>query len=641
MSAQGYLPRVRWGEYEVVRPVGRGASGAVYEARDPAGRPVAVKVLLDASPETRARFARELRLLREVSTLGGFVPVLDAGETNGVPWIVMPFLRGGTLRARAQGVSLAEAVEVVRSLASTLARAHERGVVHRDLKPENVLFDETGRPLIADLGLAKHWTATGTSAALSASATFRGTAGYAAPEQLASAKHVGPQADVYALGAILYELLAGQHPFDEGTVVEVLARVAQGNFVPLAKRRPDLPAWVTDAVARCLATDPAGRPPDAGALERALAAPAAARRRGPLVPVALIATALALAAALAAAMRRPDAPPPPPPPAPDAEPRALVARAWRHLDARQAALARPDAERAVRLAPFAARAWRVLGAVHDAESRWGEAVVADTLAYLYEPRNAEPLAARSIARHALGDPAGALADVDLALALDPRLDAHAARSLFKLETLDATGAIADATVALESNPKDLLALRTRARSLAATGQTRASLADFDRAVELEPDDAVTLTNRGAARMNAGDLDGALADLDRSLELDAGLSFAYANRALARLRKDNTMGREALQDLDRALELDPENLLARETRALIRDPAGNLEGAYEDAGILVERQPGNAKYQRIRGELAAKLGREGEARAALDRALELNPADADAAQLRARLGEAKR
>src|SRR5581483_12298266 len=145
----------------------------------------------------------------------GFVPLLDAGDSPHGPWLVMPYVPGGTLRQRlARGpLSVAETVALGVELGRALGRAAAMGVVHRDLKPENVLFDAAGRSLIADLGLAKHFEegapGASQSVSLSRDGTILGTAGYMAPEQLVDAKSVGPEADVFSLGAVLYACLAG------------------------------------------------------------------------------------------------------------------------------------------------------------------------------------------------------------------------------------------------------------------------------------------------------------------------------------------------------------------------------------------------------------------------------------------------
>src|SRR5581483_5075938 len=265
---------MRLGPYELEAEIGRGGLGVVLRARAPDGRRVAIKFVRSADGEALARFEREQRLAEGLGA--GFVPVIDRGTSRELgPFFVMPLLEGGTLRdrldktgalpppdARALGVKLARA----------LGAAHARGIVHRDLKPENVLFTNEGEPLIADLGLARHYdrTVDGASASvsLSKSEAFLGTASYMAPEQLADARRAIPASDVFALGAILYECLSGEPPFTGETVVEVLTRIVEGRFEPLDV--PDAPKQLVEAIHRALAHEPGERFEHGAAFARAL-----------------------------------------------------------------------------------------------------------------------------------------------------------------------------------------------------------------------------------------------------------------------------------------------------------------------------------------------------------------------------------
>jgi hypothetical protein len=298
---------VKLGPYEVGPEAGRGGMGVVYRGTAPDGRPVAIKVLNRlASRELLARFERERRLLSALGEADGFVPLLDAGDGPQGPYIVMPFVGGGTLAARLENgpLAVADAVAIARDVARALAAAHAHGIVHRDLKPQNVLFTESGRPLVSDLGLAKHFrhdvSGASLSVALTAGDAVHGTVGYMAPEQLASAKEAGPPADVYSFGVMLYECLAGERPFEGGSALELLARAEAGEFEPLAKRRPETPAWLAAIVARALAKAPADRFADGGELARALDDPPREATPGPgrarLAALALLLAAIGLAA---------------------------------------------------------------------------------------------------------------------------------------------------------------------------------------------------------------------------------------------------------------------------------------------------------------------------------------------------------
>ncbi|MCO5169452.1 MAG: serine/threonine protein kinase, partial [Planctomycetes bacterium] len=248
---------MRVGGFEVLSTVGRGATGVVLRARAPGGGEVALKVLHAREPERLLRFERERAVLASLGEAEGFVPLLQAGhDPHHGPFLVMPFVGGGTLRDRLRRgpLPLTEVVRVGLELAETLGRAHARGIVHRDLKPENVLFTQDGRALVADLGLAKLQEGDGLQG-LSRTGEMRGTVGYMAPEQ-ADAKHAAPAADVFALGAILYECLAGRPVFVGETPLAVLERVVADDREPLARAAPGAPRWLVAVVGRARAPAP-------------------------------------------------------------------------------------------------------------------------------------------------------------------------------------------------------------------------------------------------------------------------------------------------------------------------------------------------------------------------------------------------
>ncbi len=281
-----------FGPYVPEAEVARGARAVVLRARHPDGRQVALKLLLGASATQRERFGRERALLAELDETKGFVSLLDVLDTPHGPCLVMPFLPGGTLRERItnRGMAIHEVTRLGRRLAGSLGRAHARGIVHRDLKPDNVLFDARGEALIADLGLAKHWgESSRVDNTLTRSGELHGTPGYMAPEQIASARDVGPATDVFALGVILYECLTGSCPFSGATPLDALARTSTGSFVPLAEARPGTPDWLADIVERCLRAAPAERFEDGASLAAAIAQGPLTRARRGRTPWGLIA----------------------------------------------------------------------------------------------------------------------------------------------------------------------------------------------------------------------------------------------------------------------------------------------------------------------------------------------------------------
>jgi WD40 repeat protein len=291
--------------------------GAVYKARGPDGAIVALKLIHKTEDPGRVR--REARIQAGLGEKAGFIEFFDSGEAPGGCWLAMPFLEGGTLRDRLRTgpLPVAETLEIGKALARAIGAAHERGIVHRDLKPENVIFDRSGRPFIADLGLAKHFRkdvlGASTSLSLSESGALMGTIGYAPPEQLRDAKDAGPRADVFALGAILHECLAGAPAFEAPNMLALIEKVDSGTRESLAKVRPDLPRALVQIVERALEHDPEDRWADGAELARALDVMRARRR---LVLPAVAAMILLAAGALATlGPGRPRAPTAAPPPA--------------------------------------------------------------------------------------------------------------------------------------------------------------------------------------------------------------------------------------------------------------------------------------------------------------------------------------
>ena len=263
------------GPYQLGELLGRGAGGEVFRARGPEGTVVAVKRL--RAREALRRFPRERLIQAELGREGGFVPIIDAGEDASGAWIAMPLLSGGTLRERLRTgfMSVEDIRELSLALADALGRAHARGFLHRDLKPENVLFDGEGQALIADLGIAKHLAGDGhlgLSRSLSATGEMRGTLGYLAPECVQDSKHADPRADVFSLGALLYECAAGRAPFQGATAIQVLGSLLEGKWAPLSRERSDLPRPVREVIERCMAGKPEARYPDGAAVAAALRA---------------------------------------------------------------------------------------------------------------------------------------------------------------------------------------------------------------------------------------------------------------------------------------------------------------------------------------------------------------------------------
>ena len=262
------------GRYTLEGEAGRGGMAVVYRARDLRhSRAVAFKALKPHfSVNGPIRFRREIALAANLQH-PHIVPVFDSGESDGWLWYTMPFIDGESLRQRLRResrVGVAETVRLLREITDALAYAHDQGVVHRDLKPDNVLLSR-GHAMVTDFGVAKALAAaTAGDASADAMSESRtavgvtvGTPAYMAPEQAAADPAVDHRADLYALGVIAYELLAGEPPFANRGPSALLVAHAAEVPAPLDTRRQDLPAALSAVVMRLLAKHPKDRPASA------------------------------------------------------------------------------------------------------------------------------------------------------------------------------------------------------------------------------------------------------------------------------------------------------------------------------------------------------------------------------------------
>jgi WD40 repeat protein/tetratricopeptide (TPR) repeat protein/tRNA A-37 threonylcarbamoyl transferase component Bud32 len=248
--------------YDILDELGRGGMGVVYKARQSKlDRLVALKMILagaHAGTEGRQRFRAEAEAVARLQH-ANIVQIHEIGEADGLPFFSLEYCAGGTLADRLRGRPLPprEAARLAETLARAVQVAHEAGIVHRDLKPANVLLTTDGTPKISDFGLAKRLDGP---SGQTASGAVLGTPSYMAPEQAGGkGKEVGPAADVYALGAILYELLAGRPPFQASTALDTLLQVVSDEPAPPSRWQPRLPRDLETVCLKCLEKDPAKR----------------------------------------------------------------------------------------------------------------------------------------------------------------------------------------------------------------------------------------------------------------------------------------------------------------------------------------------------------------------------------------------
>src|SRR3954471_19867254 len=262
-ETRGHLTAALADRYRLESELGAGGMATVYLAYDLRHeRKVAIKVL---KPELSAVIGAE-RFLREIKTIATLqhphiLGLIDSGQVSGTAYYVMPFVEGESLRdrlRREKQLPIPDAVRVATEVASALDYAHRHGVIHRDIKPENVMLHD-GSALVADFGIALAVSSAGADSRMTETGMSLGTPHYMSPEQAMGQREITARSDVYALGAITYEMLIGDPPFTGSTAQAIVAQVLTEKPVPLQRQRERVPDAVEEAVLTALEKLPADR----------------------------------------------------------------------------------------------------------------------------------------------------------------------------------------------------------------------------------------------------------------------------------------------------------------------------------------------------------------------------------------------
>jgi serine/threonine-protein kinase len=630
-DAMPFSPGTRLGVYDIVGALGRGGMGEVYRAIDTRlERPVALKILsaeLGRDPERLTRFEREARLASSLNH-PNIVVIYDIGHDQGVHYIAMEFVEGETLFdfLRRGTPPIGVTTDLASQIVDALARAHAAGIIHRDLKPSNIMITPERRVKLLDFGLGKLIRPDSDSNALTelgrgqtTPGVLLGTAAYMSPEQ-AAGNAADARSDQFAFGLILYEMLAGAHPFARPTSVQTLSAIIEDEAPPLGKSAPRSPEALALIVERCLNKEPRDRFDSTGDLARAVQNIVDHLRSGRMLA-----------------------------PVPSARKRSSRGWAWTAMISIVFTLGiigawrvlappapRLPGARQVAMLPFA----NVAGVPANQALADGLAEVLTTRLTQLEPYAAglQVVPAVEVRAQRIQSATDARRAFGVNLVISGSLQRTGERLLLTLNLIDGETLRQVRADALELTSEDAAALQdlvlfrvarlleidldAKAQALLSTGGTRMPGAN-----------EFYLQGRGYLQRaeRPENVDAALGLFERAVERDPQYALAHAALAEASWRKyeatkDAAWIAKARQSGTTALNMSPMLSQAHVTLAIIANGTGEYEQAVKMLTAVIDREPLNADAYRELGRAYEALGDRAKAEATLQRAVAARPSD---------------
>jgi tetratricopeptide (TPR) repeat protein/serine/threonine protein kinase len=624
----------RIGRYRILRRLGRGGMGTVYQAEDPSlQRVVALKVprldRLEDDPEAaRQRFRREAQAAAKIRH-PHVCPIHDVGEYDGVPFVVMAYVEGKSLADRLAGGQRLpddQAVRLISQVAEGLAAVHEQGIIHRDLKPANILLDAAGQAILTDFGLARP---VENVERLTAEGTLLGTPGYMAPEQASGEVHkVGIGTDIYSLGVILYQMVVGRLPF-VGPLALTLHQIAFEEPCPPSHYREDLNRDLERIIVKAMARRPEDRYADARALARALnewhTAGHVTLREGetkplrPTSPPTVVRSELPDGSSVQVMVSHPQAAP--------GKLRIQVSEQPQTKRKRRRVTVRITLAFTLLLAAgLGGLAWYGLSRPASDPRRLSEQAMQEKLA-APDPVEAHKAQEKVLlkARALLGEENvdGAIellqqllrikndfpeAHFSLGVALEKKEDLQGARRAYQtalefkkdfaqasdnlgglLSRMgDMAGAIRVYREAINRNPDSPETCNNLGMALASTGDVESAIAVYQEALRLKKDFTQAHYNLGNALEKKKDLDAAIKEYQEALRLKPDFPEAYYHLGVARANKGDAAG--AIVAYRKALAVNPKLALAHNNLGVLLAEQGDLKGGIACYQKALELDP---------------------------------------------------